>query len=347
MPSEYLPATPPPRATTAFFGHRDAEQALLHAYGSGRMPHAWLLGGPAGIGKATLAYRMARFVLAHPDPRSPAVQAADSLTVDPAHPVARRIAAQAQGDLLILERTEDDKGKLRTVITVDQVRRNVSFFGSTAGEGGWRVCIIDSADELQEPNAANALLKVLEEPPPNALFLVVSHAPAQLLATIRSRCCALTLRPLDAADVAGAAAAAHGRQADDRPIVAAAAAADGSVAKALMLLAGDGLALRQNVLDRLNSLPNVDPGALHALGDALAGSEPAKLATFVDTVNEWLSARLSGGRGEPHRLAGMADAWEEINRAVRNADTYNLDRKPLVFSVFRRLAEGASASSGR
>src|SRR5262249_46544659 len=138
---------PHPRETTVLFGHAEVERKLLAGYRSGRIAHAWLIGGPAGIGKATLAYRMARFVLAYPDPGARAVQDATSLAVPPEAPAARRIAGQAHPDLLVLERTVDDHGKMRTVITVDQVRRTVGFFGSTAGEGGWRVCIVDSADE--------------------------------------------------------------------------------------------------------------------------------------------------------------------------------------------------------
>src|SRR5438309_9699667 len=157
-----------PRQTTALFGHADPEAALLSAYRSGRIAHAWLIGGPAGVGKATLAYRMARFVLANPDPTVPAVQTARTLAVAPDHPAARRVAAQSHTDLLVLERTPGPTGALRTVITVDEVRRTVSFFGSTAGEGGWRICVVDTADELQTPQASNALLKVLEEPPARA-----------------------------------------------------------------------------------------------------------------------------------------------------------------------------------
>src|SRR5215510_10265931 len=169
-----------PRQTTSFFGHGGAEQVLLEAYRSGRFPHAWLIGGPPGIGKATLAYRMARFVLAHPDAASAAVGTARSLALDAGHPVARQVAGQAHSDLLALERTENDKGVLRTAIVVEQMERTVSFFGSTAGAGGWRLCIVDSADELH-PASANKLLKVLEEPPPRSLFLLVSHAPGRLL----------------------------------------------------------------------------------------------------------------------------------------------------------------------
>src|SRR5258706_1927538 len=188
-----------PRETSILAGHREAEAALLNAYRSGRIPHAWLIGGPSGIGKATLAYRMARFVLANPDPKAPAVRNATSLTLPDADRTVRRIAAQGHPDLLVLERVVNEKtGKLYTVIRVDDVRRTVPFFGSTAGEGGGRVSIVDTADELQYPQAANALPKIPEEPPRNALLLLISHAPARLLPTIRSRCRRLSLRPLSA-----------------------------------------------------------------------------------------------------------------------------------------------------
>ena len=333
---------PHPRETLALFGHAAAEAALLAAYRSGRMAHAWLIGGPPGIGKATLAYRMARFVLAHPDPMSPAVQKAASLAVEPEHPVARRIASQAQGDLLVLERTvNEDTGKLYTVIRVDDVRRTVSFFGSTAGEGGWRVCIVDTADELQQPQASNALLKVLEEPPPRCLFLLVSGAPGRLLPTIRSRCRKLDLRPLATADVARAAAAATDREPDEADVAAAAMAAEGSVARALTLLDPDAMALRRNVAELLDSLPRPDPRALHALGEALGRADQRSFEAFVDLVNGWLSERLNRGSPDPARLMRVAEAWDGFNSAARDADTYNLDKKPLVFGVFGLLADAA------
>src|SRR2546421_13016166 len=184
-----------PRETTDLFGHREAEMALLNAYRSGRIPHAWLIGGAQGIGKATLAYRMARFVLAHRDPLAADVRHAEALQVAPSDPVARHIAAGAHGSLLPLERSLNDKGRMRTVITVDETRETISFFGSTAAVDGWRVCIVDTVDELN-PNAANALLKILEEPPQRSLFLLVSHSPARALPTILSRCRKLPLRPL-------------------------------------------------------------------------------------------------------------------------------------------------------
>jgi len=331
---------PHPRETTVLFGHAEAEQKLLADYRSGRIAHAWLIGGPVGIGKATLAYRMARFVLAHPDPGARAVQDATSLEVAPSHRVARQVAGQAHPDLLALERTFNDTGTLRTVITVDQVRRTVGFFGSTAGEGGWRVCIVDSADELKFPEGSNALLKVLEEPPQRSLFLLTSDAPGRLLPTIRSRCRHLALRPLDVEDVEKAAAAALGADADKAELREAAKAADGSVARAIAMAGGPQLKLREQVTALLERLPATDARALHAIGDSIERGDENLYETFMDTVRNWLTAQLDR-QLEPRRLAQVAEAWERLNRAADEAEEYNLERKPLVFNAFSLLAEAA------
>jgi DNA polymerase III subunit delta' len=332
----------PPRETTALFGHHDAEMALLNAYRSGRIPHAWLIGGPLGIGKATLAYRMARFVLAHRNPRASQVQQAETLELDPSDPVARHVAAGAHGSLLTLERSLNDKGVMRTVITVDETRETISFFGSTAAVDGWRVCIVDTVDELN-PNAANALLKILEEPPQQSLFLLVSHAPARVLPTILSRCPKLALRPLATDDVIRAAAKATSIAPDDPALAEAAEAAEGSVARALTLLGGDALKLHQRTAALLATLPRVDPRELHALGDALGGSDRVALAAFIDSIDRWVGERLRSDDANANanlpRLARLAEVWEKINRAARDTESYNLERKPLVFSVFGMLAE--------
>ena len=213
-----------------------AEAALLAAYRSGRMPHAFLIAGPKGIGKATLAYRMARFVLAHPDPAAREVQAAASLAVAADHPVARRIAAQAQPDLLILERTLNDKGVLRNQIAVEDIRRTVGFFGSTAGEGGWRDCHRRCGRRVepvrrqcapQGAGGAAAARAALPHQPFGG-----ARAGRRCARAAASSRCGRSPKPTLPRRVA----AATGSAADDPQIAAAAAAAEGSVSRALALL---------------------------------------------------------------------------------------------------------------
>jgi DNA polymerase-3 subunit delta' len=336
-------AVRPPNETSAFYGHAAAEAALLQAYRSGQMPHAWLIGGAEGIGKATLAYRLARFVLSFPDPLSADVAKAENLNVSPEHPVARQVAAGSHGGLLVLQRGVNDKGVMRSVITVDESRETISFFGSTAAVAGWRVCIVDTVDELNA-NASNALLKILEEPPSRSLFLLVSHAPARVLATIQSRTRKLPLRPLTPDDVMAAAANAVGIEGNDTGLRAAATAAEGSVARALTLMNGEALGLYHRTTTLLDSLPHVDPRALHALGDALPPSDRVALRAFIETVDRWLTGQLREPEMQSNlpRLARLAQVWEKINQAARDTESFNLERKPLVFSVFGWLAEAAA-----
>jgi DNA polymerase III subunit delta' len=329
-----------PRETADLFGHREAETALLNAYRSGRIPHAWLIGGPQGIGKATLAYRMARFVLANSRPMAPSVQQPETLALDPGDPVARQVTAGSHGGLLVLERGLNDRGVMRTVITVDETRETISFFGSTAAVDGWRVCIVDTVDELN-PNAANALLKILEEPPQRSLFLLVSHSPARALPTILSRCRKLPLRSLATDDVIRAASKAADIAPDDPALMEAADASEGSVSRALTLLGGDALKLQQRTAALLATLPQVDPRELHALGEALGTSDRVALAAFIDGIDRWIGEKLRTGDVNANlpRLARLAEVWEKIVRAARDTESYNLERKPLVFSVFGMLAE--------
>ena len=257
----------------------------------------------------------------------------------PEHPVARRIAAQAHSDLLALERTIGDNGKLRTEIAVADVRRTIAFFGSTAGEGGWRVCIVDSVDELNR-FGTNALLKILEEPPARVLAVpAVSHAPGQVLPTIRSRCRRLLLRPLQPDDVARAAAeVARSRRSRAKrcaapqrlPMAASPAPSHSSTGRASRL--HDGVATL------LARLPDVDPRALHSLGDGLGRANEGAFETFLTSVRDWLSTRLAYER-EPARMARVASVWEKFNQAAADVAVFNLERKPLVFSTFGMLAE--------
>ena len=243
----------------------------------------------------------------------------------------------------MLERGLNDRGVLRTVITVDETRETISFFGSTAAVDGWRVCIVDTVDELN-PNAANALLKILEEPPQRSLFLLVSHSPSRALPTILSRCRKLPLRALATSDVVRAAARAADIPAEDQALAEAADASEGSVARALTLMGGDALKLQQRTAALLASLPRVDPRELHALGDALGTSDRVALAAFIDGIDRWIGEKLRADDANANlpRLARLAEVWEKIVRAARDTEELQFGAKTAGFLGVRD-ARGSNA----
>ena len=374
---------PAARENPGLLGHEDAEQSLRQGFERGRLAHAWLISGPQGIGKATLAYRFARYVLAHgangggggvgagpglfgdsllPDETGETPETNGPLYLAPGHPVFQRVAAGGHVDLISVERTINEKtGKLRTEIIVDDVRGVGQFFRLTAGEGGWRVAVIDCADEMN-PNAANALLKVLEEPPERALLLLVSHNPGRLLPTIRSRCRKLVLQPLGAESVASLIET-YRPDLDPSDTTALARLADGSPGRALALAAEGGLDLYREMTGLLETLPRLDIAALHAFGGKLGktGSDDA-FRTATGLLRWWLARLIlvaagaaagsqSQGAGRFSsddealiaRLGGAAgldrwfEVWEKINRLLDKTDPINLDRKQVVLNVFLTL----------
>jgi DNA polymerase-3 subunit delta' len=332
-----LEGAPHPREQPLLVGHEEPEAALFQAWQGGRLPHAILIGGQEGIGKATLAYRIARFVLAHQQPGRAGASRDFMLAAD--HPVSRQVAAQSHPDLLVLRRLANpDSGKLYSEIRVGDVRKIVGFFGSTPALGGYRVCVVDSAEEMNR-EGANALLKLLEEPPAKSLFLIVSHVPGRIIPTIRSRCRQLRLKPLPVPDVARAVRLLAERIPDlalDR-VDEAAAASDGSVRRALALLLGEGLDVRALSAELFARLPEVDPAKLHTLGERIQSDQ--SLALFAETVEDWLARHATEPRAPLPRLARYAEAWEKVRRAAVETDVYRLDRKPFVFQVFAMLAE--------
>lgn len=336
LEADRLDGAPHPRETRRFVGHAVAERTVLEALATGRLHHAWLLGGPEGVGKATFAYRLARRVLAgiRPGARLP------SLDVPEEDAAARRILAGSHPDLIVLRRTLKKDGKgLTSNIPVDLVRRALGVFGATAAAGGWRVCIIDSAEDLDRA-AANALLKLIEEPPANSLFLIVAHQPQRVLPTIRSRCRKLEFCPLAAGEVAEAMAATSLSVASDPALERAASLAGGSVRQGLLRLDPEAQALIDAVRVRLEALPQLDMAALLALAEDVGGrGRDEDFALALDTVEAWLGETLrrqagAGGR----RLLPLVAAWEQGRRAAREAETYNLDRRPLILGIFQELA---------
>lgn len=352
--ADCLEGFPHPRKTPTLLGHQHAEQMLAEAFASGRMHHAWLLAGRAGIGKATLAYRLARHVLARPGERDPS---GSSLDVPADSSAARQVAALSHAGLLVLRRPYDVKSKrFVSAIPVDEVRRLRSFLGLTSGEAAWRVVIVDTADELNL-NAANALLKSLEEPPRRALFLLVASEPSGLLPTIRSRCRRLDLHPLagqqlrQAAEMALSAGEVELPRADQWDHLERLAA--GSVRRALQLAATGGLELHERIAGVFAQLPRVDWTAAHALADALASNaqEQRFVAFFellLDTLANLARVRATGQGGTAEvslatrlipelKLPQWAGLWEDIQRDRSSAAELNLDRKALIMRAFARL----------
>jgi DNA polymerase-3 subunit delta' len=332
-----------PRETTRLVGHAAAERTLLDAYRAGRLHHAWLLAGPRGIGKATLAYRLARFMLAYPDPAQPAVAAAETLAVAPEAPAARRIAQGAHPDLAVLSRgLNADRKNFSAEIKVDDARRLSGLFGSTAGEGGWRVAIVDTADDLNT-NAANALLKLVEEPPPRSIFIILTASPRALPATLRSRCRLLQLRPLDTGDVAAVLAGLAGIADEHDPdaLARAAASSGGSVRRAIAALTAEDTDVAARTAAALKALPDLSPAGSLDLADAVTAGREAGLAAFVEQVLDFLHARAVMPGAPAARLARWAELWEKVAAAARDVEAYNLDRRPFVLSTLTMIAAAA------
>ena len=339
-----------PEARAEWFGDPQAERILLDAYRGGRMHHAWLIGGPKGIGKATLAYRFARFAFAHPDPTAPAVLSATDLSVPPEHSAFRKVANRSHANLLTLERPLADDGKrYKSELTVGEIRRTVSFFGSTSAEAGWRIAIVDPADDMNA-NAANALLKVLEEPPTRSLFFIVSHAPGRLLPTIRSRCRWLELQALTDGAITEALAASGAVAADTADIATVAGLAEGSLRRAILLLEADGIDVYRDFTALVAGLPDLDVNAMHAFADKVAarGADDAYFG-FLDLLAAWLDRRVrredEPEAGTPPSAAALAapleswaEVWDNVARSSALTDALNLDRKQTVLSILMTLA---------
>jgi DNA polymerase-3 subunit delta' len=358
--SNRLEGFPHPRETRDLFGHAAAERDLARAFAGGRMHHGWLLSGPEGIGKATLAYRLARHVLSDPADRDPF---GESLAVREDSPAARQILSQAHPGLLVLRRPYDPKAKrFATTLPIDEVRRLKSFLGLTGGDAQWRVVIVDTADDLNI-NAANAVLKSLEEPPARALFLLISSEPGRLLPTIRSRCRRLDLRALETPDLKRAVDAALLAAEKDMPKPGdwerLATLANGSVRRALQLFAGGSLELYDEVERIFALLPKVDWPAVHTLADSMAqAAQEERFASFVDLLLETL-ARLIHARalGEGPVLAlaqklitaetlpQWAESWETLVKERADLDALNLDRKSFILGAVARIE--AAARGGR
>jgi DNA polymerase-3 subunit delta' len=358
---------PHPRETRELIGQAPAEAAFLDSYRQGRLHHGWLITGPRGVGKATLAWKIARFLLTTPEDDGGFFPSAPPETLDvPAdHPVTRRSIALAEPRLFLLRRTlNDQRSAISNVISVDDVRRMKSFFQFHAADGGRRVAIVDSVDELN-PSAANALLKLLEEPPEGVTLLLVSHQPARLLPTIRSRCRELRLTPLFPPDMTRAVRNAGG-EIDDAGAMAQLSA--GSVGEAIRIANLDGLALYARLIDLLSTLPRLDRPRAIALAEAGAGrgAEPSfdLILRLIDLFLARLACAGTTGRIPPEAAPGeaaliarlapdpvSARLWADLAQALtaraRRGRAVNLDPAALLLDMLFKIDETAGALAPR
>jgi DNA polymerase-3 subunit delta' len=329
-----------PREAELLLGQDAALTRAARALRAGRPPSAWLITGPPGIGKATLAYRIARYLLAF----GASDAGPDDLSVPPDNPAARQVNAQSHPGLLVLKRAINSKtGKLMTVLSVDEIRRLADFFGMTSGAGGWRVAIVDTADDMND-NAANALLKMLEEPPANAMLLLLSNTPGRLLPTIRSRCQRLDLRPLDGATLEKALAR-HLPDAGAAERASLARLSGGSLGAALTLATGEGGALAQEADRLIDNARDPDLLALLTLGEKLFRMRDG-LELFGNFLTESLADRI---RARAHGGAAGLERWVQllgrIEQGYGRATGLHLEPRQTVLSTARDFARTARSGT--
>ncbi len=351
-----IEGAPHPRETRQLFGQDAAQAAFLEASSTGRMHSGWLITGPRGIGKATLAWKIAGFLLADQDA---GLFGEPTLDLDPEHPDARLLQAGAHPRLSVIRRPWDEKTKkLKTEITVEAVRALKSFFHMSAADGGRRVVIVDAADELNR-NAANAILKELEEPPANTTILLIAHQPSRLLPTIRSRCRALRCHRLGAADLQNALEQA-GHHVDHSESLATLAA--GSAGDAIRLLQHDGLTLYAELVKAFDRLPQLDRPSALRLADACVGKTgETRFAMTLDLIDLFLArAARAGLMGPPATQAAPNEArllarispddraarrWAQLQQDLtersRHGRAVNLDPASLILDMIFKIEETA------
>jgi DNA polymerase-3 subunit delta' len=314
-------------------GHDKAESAFLEAWQGGRLHHAWLLAGPQGMGKAAFASRVARFLVTH----GPAGNGETVTLDDPGDVVAGKLVdAGNHPEIIHLARQAKDKSKdLARNITIDQIRQMIRRLHLSLSLGHWRIVVIDAVDDL-ESDGANALLKTLEEPPAQTIFLLVSHSPGRLLPTIRSRCRIVRFQPVDR-DVMTTWLHNLRSMLDVAEVRAIVAASGGVPGKALALIDSDVAAMEKKLL-AIAASGDPDNRLREALAREVGGtSNRARLELVIDIV-PGLLAGLARERPVAE-IAPVLAQWDRVQRTVRDAIRGSYDGTMVGFEIGNCLAE--------
>ena len=320
-------------------GQEEAEAHFLEAACSGRLHHAWLLSGPTGCGKATFAFRMARY-FAQANEQECAALTADDLDKAGAHdnPIFKQIARGGHPNILHLRIPFDEKTrKFKTLMTVDEVRRSVAFFGMSSGDKGWRIAIVDSANDMNA-NAANALLKILEEPPEKTLFFLLSPQPSRLLPTIRSRCQHLALKPLDDNSlIAALENASHDMSFDVDALKKHHNVINGSVRRAFHFSNNDAEVLLNDFNVLISQQPTYDIPMLHRFADNVsARNADEKYGFFIEFIENYVASKVRAFDNITP-LVSWTEVWDKMQARIKQEEALNLDRKQTVLALFHDL----------
>ena len=280
-------------------------------------------------------------MLANPDPNASAAREANDLSVDPNSQTARLLSALAHPDFALIRRAWlPDKKRFSSDIQVEYARTALQVFQMSAAFGGWRACIVDCAEDLNR-SSANALLKMIEEPPQRSLILIVSHRPGRVLPTIRSRCRRIKLDPLSEDEIVAAITGLGPPWSEADPAVVAKAArrASGSVREALARLSPDSKRVDALIDSTIARLPRPDPRAVLELADALADRDAAEAYdAFHRELYDWLAGYALRTAASVERAEQLGDVWDRIRRAARDTEAMNLDRRLHILAAFAEIA---------
>ncbi|MDA9313289.1 DNA polymerase III subunit delta' [Amylibacter sp.] len=358
--SDKLEGTNHPRHTNVIYGHDIPQLDFLNVYNSKRLHHAWMITGPKGIGKATLSYKISKFILSQNQHNNLDNEALiKTLDISTDHPVSKRVDALGEPNLYLVRRLWDEKlKKFKQNITIDEIRKLKNFFNMSAADGGWRVAIIDAADEMNNA-AANALLKILEEPPEKVLIFLISHQPLRLMPTIRSRCRLLKCSTLSPSSLSAALDQLNIVQIHDTNQIN--ILANGSVGSSVELISSNGIELYNSIVKLAGQAPQMNRQIMQSMADACNGKNASEkyemtLKLFMQFISRLAKYGAMQTKSQDEAIIGenkvfsklapntisarkWANLLQEISARTGHARSVNLDPSMVILDMLLKFEE--------